>query len=109
MEDENDRKYVRTAEIPEWMASTLGKMVPLVLIALMGAAFLCGLTLLLLAIASRVSNASQSRADRDRCTGVDCRVIRDRVTELEKWRSGTFKTATGAYTTTASHENLPRE
>ena len=24
MDDENNRQYVRTTEIPEWMASTLG-------------------------------------------------------------------------------------
>lgn len=84
MEDENDRKYVRTAEIPEWMASTLGKLVPLVLIALMGG----GVSLWSNAslVSDRIARLERFAEQGDRCTGVDCRVIRDRVTELEKWR-----------------------
>ena len=36
MQDENDREYVHTNQIPEWMASALGKLVPVVLISALG-------------------------------------------------------------------------
>jgi hypothetical protein len=84
VEDENERKYVRTAEIPDWMASTLGKLVPLVLIAVVGAGIsLWGESVL---VADRLARLERFAEMGDRCTARQCADAAERIKELEQWR-----------------------
>ena len=98
--------YVPLRYLNGWRQRS-GSWFPWYLLLSWGAAFLCGLTLLLLAIVSHVSNASQSRE-------IDARALIAASSEivspsLRSGGSGTFKTATGASTRGTSRENLPRE
>lgn len=66
------------------MASTLGKMVPLVLMAVMGAG-------IMLFVASSLHADRLARLERfaehgDRCTARQCNDAAERIKELEQWR-----------------------
>lgn len=84
MRDENNREYVRTSEIPEWMASVLGKLVPLVLIAVMGAGLLAWNQLAV--IDARVAFLENQANKGERFTAQDGAKIEARVGALEIWR-----------------------
>jgi hypothetical protein len=84
VQDENDRQYVRTTEIPEWMASIVGKLVPLVLIAVLGAGLVAWSQLAVLA--SRVEHLEGQANKGERFTAADGARMAARVGALELWR-----------------------